>query len=397
MNTRWTAIALAVVVIGCAAPATTPASNTPTASGSVVNSRVPVTPVPPASAVLTPGRTSEPRPTEPPRAVRPPIRVVAQPLEIAPSTALIEVVGRYRTDTETAVRSWMPFYLEILDKYRNDSNEINRSMFESTHAPGPYTELIRRSLQPWFGPPGMPAPKRAFTLERFTIEHMYAKPWGRVAYIDATLSYVDVVTAADGTMSSTRHSIQGRWAHQGQGQYKLLDGYDPILGRWVGGELPRWSALGLQAEAPIGVGWVLERESYVPGDPYPHGTPATGRFLNTPFDNAWNDTVLKLDASFSSGEFKTRRFDDVEVRVTHFAPATYLGDGVVTAVVSGRLVTAAAGAAERSSPITRTLKFYRITRDGLMASWMPVDEQGPSGTWLSGGDLALSEIDQDRG
>src|SRR5688500_856286 len=116
MNTRWTAIALAVVVIGCAAPATTPASNTPTASGSVVNSRVPVTPVPPASAVLTPGRTSEPRPTEPPRAVRPPIRVVAQPLEIAPSTALIEVVGRYRTDTETAVRSWMPFYLEILDK-----------------------------------------------------------------------------------------------------------------------------------------------------------------------------------------------------------------------------------------------------------------------------------------
>ena len=64
--------------------------------------------------------------------------------------------------------------------------------------------------------------------------------------------------------------------------------------------------------------------------------------------------------------------------------------------VSGQLVTAV-GAAERSTPVTRTLRFYRITRDGLNAFWLVVDEQGSNGDWLSGGDLALAEIDQDRG
>jgi hypothetical protein len=47
--------------------------------------------------------------------------------------------------------------------------------------------------------------------------------------------------------------------------------------------------------------------------------------------------------------------------------------------------------------VTRTLRFYRITRDGLNAFWQVVDEQGSGGAWLSGGDLALAEIDQDRG
>ena len=105
---------------------------------------------------------------------------------------------------------------------------------------------------------------------------------------------------------------------------------------------------------------------------------------------------MKLDLSYKSGEFTTRRFDDVAVRISRFEPATFLGDGVVTVVVSGQLITAASGA-ERSTSMTRTLRFYRITRDGLNAFWQVVDEQGPSGAWLSGGDLALAEIDQDRG
>jgi len=42
-------------------------------------------------------------------------------------------------------------------------------------------------------------------------------------------------------------------------------------------------------------------------------------------------------------------------------------------------------------------RFYRITRDGLFANWQVVDEQGANGAWLSGGDLELAEIDQDRG
>jgi hypothetical protein len=355
----------------------------------------PATPAEP-TVQPTPDRTSEPVPTAPPQASAPPVRVVSQSFTLAPATTLIEVVGRYRTDTETSLRSWVPAYLEALDKYRSDPNEQNRGAFDSMHAPGPYTEFIRQSLAPWYGPPGVAAPKRTFEIGQLTIQHMYAKPWGRVAYIDAALTYTDRITAADGTKSAVPHVQQGRYVNQGQGFYKVIDGYDAVVSRWVDGEQPRWSALALEAEAPFAIGSFLQRESYVPGEPYAHGTPPSQRFSISPFDKARNDSLLKLDASYTRGEFTSRRFADVSVRVSRFEPATFLGDGVVTAVVTGQLVTAT-GAAERSTPVTRTLRFYRITRDGLNAFWLVVDEQGASGEWLSGGDLALAEIDQDRG
>jgi len=395
---RLSATALALAVLGaCVSPAANPVetvSPTPTVAASAVPT---VTPVPPASAIATPSRTSEPAPTQPPQAPAPPVRVVSQAFSLAPTTSLIEVVGRYRTDTEAALRAWVPTYLQALDRYRSDPSESNRSFFDSVHAPGPYTELIRQSLAPWYGPSGSAPQKRVFELGQLAIQHMYAKPWGRVVYIDATLTFVDRITAADGKTSTVQRVQQGRYVNQGQGQYKVIDGYDPLVSRWVDGEQPRWSALALEAEAPLAVGYVLQRESYVPGEAYAHGAPPGQRFLITAYDNVRNESLVKLDASYRAGEFTARRFDDVAVRVTRFEPATFLGDGVVTVVVTGQLVTAAPGAAERATSVTRTLRFYRITRDGLNAFWQVVDEQGSSGAWLSGGDLALAEIDQDRG
>jgi hypothetical protein len=392
-------LAVATLVLGaCVAPAGGPAATVSPAPTEIVSAIPTATAEPPASAVATPNRTPGPGPTAPPQASAPLVRVVSQSFSLASPTTLIEVVGRYRTDTESALRSWMPAYLETLDSYRTDpSNQSNRARFDSMHAPGPYAELVRQSLSPWFGSPGSAPQKRAFVLGQLTIQHMYAKPWGRVAYIDATLTYVDRITEADGRTSQIPRLQQGRYVNQGQGQYKVIDGYDPMLGRWVDGEQPRWSALALEAEAPVAIGWFLQRESYVPGEPYAHAAPPGGRFLLTAFDNARNDSLTKIDASYSKAEFTTRRFDDVAVRITRFEPATFLGDGVVTAVVTAQLVTAASGAAERSTSVTRTLRFYRITRDGLNAGWQAVDEQDANGAWLSGGDLALAEIDQDRG
>jgi hypothetical protein len=395
--TRLVAVALAVFIVGaCAPPVAGPGetlSPAPTIAATAVptSTATPTTPVEP-----TPNRTSEPVPTPPPQASAPPVRIVSQSFTLAPATTLIEVVGRYRTDTESSLRSWVPAYLQALDKYRSDPSEQNRAAFDSMHAPGPYTEFIRQSLAPWYGPPGVAAPKRTFEIGQLTIQHMYAKPWGRVAYIDAALTYTDRTTAADGTTNAVQHVQQGRYVNQGQGFYKVIDGYDAVVSRWVDGEQPRWSALALEAEAPLAIGYFLQRESYVPGEPYAHGTPPGQRFVISPFDKARNDALLALDASYSKGEFTSRRFADASVRVSRFEPATFLGDGVVTVVFSGQLVTAV-GAAERTTPVTRTLRFYRITRDGLNAFWLVVDEQGPSGEWLSGGDLALAEIDQDRG
>jgi len=226
---------------------------------------------------------------------------------------------------------------------------------------------------------------------------MYAKPWGRVAYIDATLTFTDRTTAADGKTSSVQLVQQARFVNQGHGMYKVIDGYDPALARWVDGEQPRWSALALEAEAPTQMGWFFQRESYVPAEQYPHAAPPGGRFLITAFDDAWNDSLSKLDASYAKKEFTTRRYEDLAVHISRFEPATFLGDGIVTVVVNGRLVTAASSGPERSTSVTRTLRFYRITRDGLFANWQVVDEQGANGAWLSGGNLELAEIDQDRG
>ena len=399
MSRRTAAIALVLSTLGaCAAPAVTPPAESVSPRPTTAASAVPTsTAAAPASPVETPNRTSEPAQTPPPQAALPIVRVVPQTLSLAPATTLIEVVGRYRTDTEAALRQWVPSYLQALDRYRSDPSESNRQTFDVMHAPGPYRELIRQSVGPWFGAPGTEPQKRAFELGQLTIQHMYAKPWGRVAYIDATLTYVDRITAADGTASAVQRVQQGRFANQGQGMYKLLDGYDPMVSRWVDGEQPRWSALALEAEAPNAIGYFLQRESYVPGEPYTHGAPPGQRFLITAYDTARNDALLRFDASYKKGDFTTRRFDDVAVRIARFEPATFLGDGVVTVTVTAQLREGTSGASLRSTPVTRTLRYYRITRDGVSAFWQVVDEQGTNGAWLSGGDLALAEIDQDRG
>ena len=394
---RWLVLSLAVVLVGCTGPAATPsASIEPTTSlaptSASPSQAVTATPAP----VETPSRTTEPVPTPPPQATAPPIAVVSQKFALATAAPLIEVVGPYRTDTETQLRQWVPSYLEILDKYRNDASDTNnRSMFDFVHVPGPYTEYMRQSLGVQFAV-GPVSPPRQFQLSQLAIQHMYAKPWGRVAYIDAMLSYVDRITASDGKVSTVQHAQQARFVNQGHGMYKVVDGYDPILGRWVDGEQPRWSGLALEAEAPQGLGWYLQRETYVPGETYPHSAPAGQRFLITAFDNAWNDSLAKLDASYTKGEFTTRRFDNVSVQVTRFEPASFLGDGVVTVVLNARLLVGKAGS-ETATQVTRTLRFYRITRDGLNAFWQVVDQQGTDGNWLSGGNLELAEIDQDRG
>ena len=392
---RWPALALAVMVLGaCTAPVATPSGTaSPPASSATATPTVAPTVEPTATTLV---RTPDPIPKGSPQAPPPSIRVVPQAFAVVTAAPLIEVVGPFRTTTEAEIRSWVPSFLQGLDQYRTDLNESsNRALFESLYAPGPYAELIRQSLR--VGASTTPGEQRKFEMGQLMIQHMYAKPWGRVAYIDATLTYTDKITAADGKTSSVSLTQQARFVNQGHGMYKVIDGYDPTLGRWVDGEQPRWSALALEAEAPAQMGWFFQRESYVPGEQYPHAAPPGGRFLVTAFDDAWNDSLDKLDASYAKKEFTTRRFDDVTVRISRFEPATFLGDGIVTAVVNARLVTAAASGPERSTPVTRTLRLYRITRDGLNANWQVVDEQGSNGAWLSGGNLELAEIDQDRG
>jgi hypothetical protein len=395
---RWASLALAIVVLGaCTAPAATPEGTASATASSAPSPTATPTTAPtfePTATTLV--RTPEPIPTGAPQAAAPAFRVITQAFTVLAAAPLIEVVGSYRSSAEADLRRWVPILLDGLDKVRVSPSELSsRAFLDTLYAPGPYAELIRQSLSSMS--PASQGEQHKLELGQLTIQHMYAKPWGRVAYIDATLSYVDRITAADGKTRSIQLTQQARFVNQGHGFYKVIDGYDPTLGRWIDGEQPRWSALALEAEAPNQMWWFFQRESYVPGEQYPHAAPQGGRFLVTAFDNAWNDSLGKLDASYAKKEFTTRRFDDLTVRISRFEPATFLGDGIVTAVVNGRIVTAASGGPERSTSVTRTLRFYRITRDGLNANWQVVDEQGTNGAWLSGGNLELAEIDQDRG
>jgi len=396
---RWSGLGLAMIALAaCTAPAATPgasASPTPSSAPSEKASPTPLLSIAPTATTLV--RTPEPIPTGSPQSSPPPVVTVSQTFALGTAAPLIEVVGPYRTAAETDLRVWVPNYLEALDKFRSDPSGSNRGLLDLMYAPGPYAEFMRQSLQASVGPQPSAGLQRKFELGQLTIQHMYAKPWGRVAYIDAQLSYLDRVTQAGGKTSTVQHVQQARFVNQGHGMYKVIDGYDPMVARWVDGEQPRWSALALEAEAPFPIGWYLQRESYVPAEQYPHAGAPGSWWLITVFDKARNDLVNQLDAAYAKKEFTNRRFDDASVRISRFEPATFLGDGVVTVVLSARLVTAAPGGPERSTPVTRTLRFYRITRDGLNSNWQAVDEQGADGTWLSGGNLELAEIDQDRG
>src|SRR5438309_4781987 len=324
----WSTLALAVIVLGaCTGPASTPsetASSTPSIVASATATPTAAPTIEPTATTLV--RTPEPIPTGAPQAAAPAIRVVSQVFTVATAAPLIEVVGPYRTSTETDLRRWVPSLLEGLDKVRIDPYESSsRALFDIFYAPGPYAELIRQSLAPLR--PASQGGQRKFELGQLTIQHMYAKPWGRVAYIDATLAYTDHITAADGKTSSVQLAQQARFVNQGHGMYKVIDGYDPTLGRWVDGELPRWSALALEAEAPNQMWWFFQRESYVPGEQYPHAGAPGSQWLITGFDTAWNDSLAKLDASYAKEGIVARRFADLMIRISRFEPATFLGDG----------------------------------------------------------------------
>ncbi len=210
---RGFALALAVVVLAaCTAPAATPGSTVSPAAPSSPKETATPRPAPtvePTATTLV--RTPEPIPTGSPQALAPAIRVVSQTFSVATAAPLIEVVGPFRTNAETELRSWVPYLLNGLDTYRRDSTtSSSAAVFDSLYVPGPYAELIRQSLRGALA--ARPGEQRKFELGQLTIQHMYAKPWGRVAYVDANLTYTDRITAADGTTSSVQHTQQARLA-----------------------------------------------------------------------------------------------------------------------------------------------------------------------------------------
>ena len=313
---------------------------------------------------------------------------------IAAMPALVEGAADERKTADQMVKAWAPIYLEMLDRTRASFTMENRLNFDSFVVPGPYSEVVRRSLGTLFGP-GSTLTQRKLSLTQLTLEHVYAKPWGRVAFVDVYMAYDDKITTG-GATTTEPHVVRMRLVNQGGFFMRVFDGFDTVLGRWINGDFPRFSALALEAEAPWGVAETLRNESYVKGETTPHSGFA-GFPLDTPFAKVRDSALKGLDDQYKRGDFVERRFDNTTATILSFEPATFIGDGVVTVRVEAQLVTVDSAGKSRATPVTRTLRFYRITRDGVSAGWQLVDEQGPTGAWLSGGDLALAQIDVSRG
>jgi hypothetical protein len=84
------------------------------------------------------------------------------------------------------------------------------------------------------------------------------------------------------------------------------------------------------------------------------------------------------------------------VKILRFDPATYLGDGILTVSVSGRLIEKDSVGTSRTTPFTQQTKFLRTVRGGV-STLNAVDQQSTNGTWDSGGELALYAVDIEFG
>jgi len=392
------ALTLAIVVAACGTqPQTVVPSATPTAAASETvgaTATVAAAPTQAPTNAPSPVLTPVPKLTNPAFAPQPVVHVRSNTFTVATMPALVEGAADERKTADQIVKAWAPMYLETLDRIRASYTNENRLLFDSYVVPGPYSEVVKHSLGGFYGP-GSTLAQRKLSLTQLTLEHVYAKPWGRVAYVDVYMAYDDTITTA-ATTTVEPHVVRVRLVNQGGFFMRVLDGFDTVLGRWINGDFPRYSALALESEAPYGVAAVLQAESYVKGENTPH----SGYFgfpLDTPFAKVRDSAIKALDDQYKRGDFAERRYDAATATILSFEPATFIGDGVATVRLDALLVTVDAAGKSRTAPVTRTLRFYRITRDGVSAGWWIVDEQGANGTSVSGGDLALAQIDVSRG
>lgn len=280
-------------------------------------------------------------------------------------------------------------YGDLLTKYASlqmgaIDPDNTRMQFDAMHAAPRYVEALRK----WLAYRGA---DDAVTVEirDIALDGAYAKPWGRQAMIEVHFVLLVEHNGKINGPSTDEHAVRLRMSVAGN--WQVIDAFDATAGRWLEGESPRYSALTLESEVPDIVAEYLSAESFAPGV-WPGGAV---RPPTTAFWKARNDALSEMNQLFTSGTLTDRHFEDVTARILRFDPATYVGDGVLTVSVTGKLIEIAADGAKRTVPFTQPLRFLRTY--GGVATWFAADAQEPDGSWDSGGVLALSEIDRTFG
>jgi hypothetical protein len=358
-------------------------------------------PPPPSAspAAETPAPTEEPTapvatpvPAAIPQSVPlPEVKIDRRAFAIGPIQGLVAPSAEDAASMQANLAGIAQTYGELLTRYGNlprlnSVDQANaRMQFDTWMGTGPFADLVRGWLAIRYADE-----VKTVTVRDFTIERVYAKPWGRPALVEAHFAIVDRTETAIGTPSERRHDVRVRISVASS--WRIIDVYDPTAGRWLAGDTPRYSPLVLEDEVTSAVALYLQNESYLYGAP----VPSASRPPTTEFWKARVAALVELNELYQKGALRDRHFENVTVRITRFDPATFLGDGIVTVSVTGKLVEIDANGKRRVVPFTQPLRFLR-TFGGEGSSWVAVDAQEPDGTWDSGGVLALSEIDRTFG
>jgi hypothetical protein len=376
------AVALAALLAACAPSASTPSP----------------TPIETAEPAATPGRTvdASPQVTEAPAAAielptlpAPLVKLDRRTFAIgaAPGFGFVSSTPEGAAQITGNLAGIDQGYTQLLNRYANltrasaTEQAATHLEFESSFGSGAFAEMVRGWLAIRYADE-----TKSVTIADFALDRAYSKPWGRVALVDGHFGIVVRSDTRIGIPSEERHDVRVRISVAGN--WQIIDVFDATAGRWLAGDTPQYSPLAIENEVTTAIGRYLQGESYLYGAPVPDA----GLRATTAFQTARAAALTELRGLYESGKLRGRRFEDVSVRVVKFDPATYLGDGVVTVTTSGTLVETYAEGAKRSVRFTQPLRFLR-TFAVQGAAWTAVDAQEPDGTWDSGGDLALEQID----
>ena len=342
---------LAFLVAACAVPVANPPAATPSVE-------VVATPSPEPAA--SPAATSSPAASpESPSVVfaAMPFPLVASALRAAPIDA----------EAEAVVHRGLLNFLESLDRFRETGATDRKQLYLE----GRFGDVVFAGMTG----SATSGVKRKFEIGAFKIDRLLVKPWGTRAVVEVTATILD--KAVDGIAPD--QSETGRLRMIGD-KPSVVDGWDGAKGRWFNGpQLMTPEALRLDV-APT-LGYLLHAESWILGSALETSFGAGG---DTPYFKARHEYLNKLDRMTTP----SRTFADVSATIERYETFNEIRDGVATIRLNGTVVRTDSSGRTSREPFERRARV-------LIGNWMPevVDEQIDTGTWLSGGDLALGVRD----
>ncbi|MBI3522866.1 MAG: hypothetical protein HY071_07140 [Chloroflexi bacterium] len=244
-------------------------------------------------------------------------------------------------------------------------------------APGPYYDRLFAALVR----DRASGQQRRFSVEGVRADSVYEKPWGALAYFDASLTLVDQLIGGDARRTAMRVRVQSQ---PGIG-YRILDAWDDAKRDWLAGQAQRVTRAVLETEAATTLGWHFIGESYT-STSWPLAV--QGPVTNTPYAKARAGYLASLDRA----AIYARSVRSLTARIERFDAFSYLGDGIVTVQVVALLRTTTA-LGTRETSFTRELRALRSVGGG----WMIIDETFEPGVWASGNDLSLVSVDRTFG